>query len=334
VRGTIAERTRQRRRRRRSDRGQRGEHGGHDGATDAAGGVLTGGGGGSLGTGGSGATTRDDEAILLRADVVTGSCMPDVGINRYLTRMRAPGWHPGTYYDPPPDSLECLATATSGCDAVASCLGCVRTIGAGAGGDDEQRTGSVFQYRNDAALRRSRRTARVSVSSVSRRWGAARRSRPRCVTRRPSCPPARRRGVDGSAMTGSSSGRAAPSSVPPAPRAQCVGSGTTCPETSLGTSFNALPSDEGIECLGDVLRSCVGGRLYEQPCTALGPDFRCQVIEDNPMCVGLGCSPVHSCGLADECVPGEVPPAMSGTGESGEGMSVRRPGVETPGARG
>lgn len=295
--------------------------GGHSGAgADAGGGVVAGGTGGSPGTGGAGATTASDAAILLRAAVVTGSCMPDDGINRHLTRLRAPGWYPGPYA-PPPDSLECLATAASGCDAVASCLGYVLTIGESADCASEQCTGSVFQFCNDAAsltldCARFDRVCQAGVGCVEALPAAV------CdeTSFAPACTPEGRGQVcDGGLVEGAR----CPELGLACAGGECVGSGAACSETSLGTSINAIPSYEGVECSGDVLRSCVGGRLHEEPCAALGPDFHCQVIEDNPTCAGPGCSPVYFCGLAGECVPGEMPPGASGTGESCEGTSVR-----------
>lgn len=271
------------------------------------------------GSPGSSTDTLPDVGTLLRAAVVVGSCVPDDGINRSLTRMAAPGWYP-TSLPISGEAMRCLATHGDGCDAVATCLGYELST--------EERepcdacVDSVAHYCGDGAH------LALDCSILGGQCDPA----AGCVSElpvvacdessfTPSCDASGRPVVCDGGYVQSGADCAALGLV--CDSGECVGQGAECFETSLGDSNNSIPTYEGIECVGDMLHSCVGGRSHETDCSSLGDGYTCQTIPSgSPSCAGNACPPMVYCGIADECVPGEQPPASEGSSTTCDGTEV------------
>jgi hypothetical protein len=89
----------------------------------------------------------------------------------------------------------------------------------------------------------------------------------------------------------------------------CVGQGAACTGGYPGAEGQTYL--EGTACSGTSLVACVGGRTQTFDCTRIAPGFSCQSV-----------SGTYFCGLASECVPGNLPPGRSGTPNSCDGTQV------------
>lgn len=74
----------------------------------------------------------------------------------------------------------------------------------------------------------------------------------------------------------------------------CQGTGEAC-TSQPDFGENEVHLDEGVSCRGGILQACVDGKRASLPCAEQGPGFNCQSVNG-----------VTFCGLASECVPGEL----------------------------
>ncbi|HKP56658.1 MAG TPA: hypothetical protein VJV78_08060 [Polyangiales bacterium] len=228
-----------------------------------------------------------DATVLARAAVVIGSCVPDHGINRDLSHLWSQGEH---WWQRLAYAAECIAAAGGGCDALKVCIGWSLVP------SSERCTtceGNVAIRCGDGA--------RLTLDCASLGLRCDESAVCRAATSR-DCDPA------------SFKPRCAEDGVPEYCASGVVYRGTDCRESGLGCvdtdcagrgepcspSWGASNGDMhwlGTGCADDsTLEACVGGRSARRSCSDEGPGFTCQSLQDT-----------YFCGLASECLPGELP---------------------------
>jgi len=86
------------------------------------------------------------------------------------------------------------------------------------------------------------------------------------------------------------------------------GDGAVCRERSRGGAITW----DGLECQGDTLQACAGGRTTLLDCGVAAPGFGCQSVGGFAFC-----------GLASECLPAHLPGAdQAGSPTICEGSTV------------
>jgi hypothetical protein len=259
--------------------------------------------GGDAGTGDG--ERSSDPAVLARAAVVIGSCIPDDGVNRNLSHLRSDGdrwWFYGLA-----SAARCIAAGGGGCDALNRCIGwsaaratepCSNVQCAG---DRANGCGDGLRFGLDCSklgLHCDERRLCSAAPSVScdatfamhcAQDGVPEYCASGVVQRGANCPALglRCEGMD------------------------CVGGGEPC-ETKTRLSAIDMRWD-GKACAGaDTLLACVGGRSAERACADEGPGFTCQSFGG-----------AFFCGLASECLPAHVPGReQRGSPESCEGDTL------------
>jgi hypothetical protein len=259
-----------------------------------------------------------EEEILLRAAVIMGSCMQDDGINRHLTRLLQPAWYPGIS-GRLRSVANCVGATGGGCGAVKACLGYAVTLSsetqcAPCQGEVAVYCGngvrasldcSALGFHCDPVAVCADRVPVVACATDGDATCTA-EGRPRYCD-------------DGWLQDGADCAALGLVCID----GGCSGQGAACSQTFAGFGVNGIPDYQGVECAGSVIRSCIGGRVDTRDCGELGPGYTCQVVEEgSPSCIG-SCPPIVFCGLDDECVPGEQPPATSGSAIACEGAVVR-----------
>jgi hypothetical protein len=278
-----------------------------DGVEGAAGSGSVGG-GSNEGAGGSpsGGTSSQSSSLahIVRAGVVMGSCLQDDGINRNLSYV----------YDRPiltgawsrfGEPVDCLATTGGGCQAVAECLGYVVEPYDGTCepcvGDVASVCANGYRLQLDCArlglqcdpvawcVEEAPATAcdENTFARVCTADGRPRYCNDEVVTTGPVCTDVGLACEDG----------------------WCVGTGEACQGTD--TEYEGGIHFEGTGCEGQSLIACVEGRTQRRDCKTVHPDFSCQSFGGE-----------FFCGLASECVPGNIPPGTRGTAEQCEGTEV------------
>ena len=233
-----------------------------------------------------------------------GSCLQDDGINRNLSNVydrsvRAGLWsHLG-------DPVDCLATTGGGCQAVAECLGYIVEPYDGTCepcvGEVASVCGNGYRLQLDCAM--------LGLQCDPVAW---------CVEEAPATT------CDESTFTRACTADGRPQYcndevVTTGP--VCAGLGLTCENGWCVGAGESCQNDEmeleggvyfeGTGCDGQYLVACVEGRTARRDCTTVHPDFSCQSAGD-----------AFFCGLASECIPGNVPPGTHGTEEQCDGTEV------------
>jgi len=239
--------------------------------------------------------TELDAALVARAAVITGSCMPDDGVNRNAThfwsshRSAARPWYRFA------TQLDCLAHADCGCDALEACLSwyngpardtCVPGC-----------QGKVWTQCNDSTTPASELTLDCGKLGLDCDDDAG------CIDEpNPDC---------GSLGLGqvqcTSDGRQETCSAgvlmhTPA----CDGFGLTCSDGLCTGDGDACVTDytqqgdpeqvvfQATACDGDTLVACENEHVARIDCTTEGPGFSCQDVGSKSFC-----------GLASECEPAD-----------------------------
>jgi hypothetical protein len=241
----------------------------------------------SGGAGGRAPGPERKTATFARAAVVLGSCVPDDGVNRNLATLWQAEAIPqlwGRFVA----QAECLANAGSGCDAVTQCLGYAIELSMTC---EQECRGSVFTYCD----------GEVAIQLDCAKLGLACDDAAACV--------------DGTVMTCDDRNHVATcdAELPLTCNDGAVRRGPDCAALGLHCEDGACrgtgaactlesPLSEysveyvGIACEGDVMRACVAGAEHALDCAAIAPGFSCRKADG-----------VHFCGLAAECVPGNLP---------------------------
>jgi hypothetical protein len=244
--------------------------------------------------------------VIARAAVVLGSCYADDGVSRNASELW--NWQEQDgFWGNFRQQAACIAEAGQGCGALDTCLGwaieekpgctpgractgsrftdCIEVEGLG-----------TFEWRIDcAALGLECNTAIVCArapavgcelmgyvqsceNNVPQRCAVDAEGPPESgvVYAGPDC-----------TSLGLECVAASPGSDEPV-LAACTGSGAAC--ESGWDEFST-----GIACAGNMLEACVNGRRHDFDCTTTGPGFTCQTYQGVPFC-----------GLASECLPGNV----------------------------
>jgi hypothetical protein len=244
-------------------------------------------GGGST-PGGRAPSPQDRAATFARAAVVFGSCVPDDGINRNLANLWQAADIP-QLWGRVVTRAECLATAGGGCDAVTQCIGYDIELSASC---VEGCNGSVFTYCDEDAATRIDCAKLVlacdDVASCSEQPVTACDAETHVATCDAQQQPltcndgAIRRGPDCASLGLRCEDGA------------CRGTGPAC---AFDAPFSEYRVEYvGIACQGNVMRACVAGTEHALDCAAIAPGFSCREADG-----------VHFCGLAAECVPGNLP---------------------------
>ncbi|MFO0664432.1 MAG: hypothetical protein U0174_10800 [Polyangiaceae bacterium] len=226
-----------------------------------------------------------DPALAARAAAFIGSCLPDDGVNAWLSRIymdvdtsRVLG---GANIDP-----KCFSNKTNGCAAVKECLGISTTLeGPCAPGC----AGSVHSSCDD----------RLKVFIDCSNMGLACDSKEGCVQKDAAkCDPETFKGACKSGValncdygTGAThlgancaaNGLACRPGTAEDGFARCAGTG---PECSTNFYSGSIDYSQGLRCNGTKLTACVNGAEGEVDCSQLGSGFTCQ-SGDSPHC-GLG----------------------------------------------
>jgi hypothetical protein len=263
------------------------------GSKSGGGGALSSGGtAGSSSAAGAGAAGVLDPDVAARAGAVIGSCHPDNGVNREVSRL----WQRSTA-SPSSISLgiqaECIAARGGGCDALEQCLGWTleSTPGCAQG---SACVGSTFTlctasigttYTIDCGTMGLDCNPDASIDNVPGAGRACRRGQAvpcEGATFAPSCNGSVPVFSDGSLVEGT----------------DCAVRGAACSDglcTGTGDACSVSPSDPtaGVSCNGNVLESCQNGQRATLDCTTFRAGFGCRTIGD-----------VAFCGLAADCVPG------------------------------
>jgi hypothetical protein len=241
-------------------------------------------------------------AVLARAAVVVGSCLPDDGVDRNLADMWHVAWNHAQFFERAALQADCLASAKGGCDAVKTCLGWDLKYGTKAG--CQACAGTVATLCETEA---SGQTLRLSTDCAAVGMvcdalaGCSEAPTTACVSTifTPACDGAGRpescvNGFTSDAvLLQSECGKLALSCA----GGQCVGSGAVCAGGEAGPEGQLAPF--GLACAGTQLDACVAGHHQTIDCAAQGPGFSCQTFAGDSFC-----------GLASECVPGNEPGAV------------------------
>jgi hypothetical protein len=252
--------------------------------------------------------------LLARAATVLGSCLPDDGINRALTNFWNVTIDPALVGGRQALQADCLANARCGCAAVAACLGFV-TSGIDAGCT----TGCVGDIFSMCGTASDGQVVRTSIDCGTQGLVcdplAICQEAPTVAcdpaTFVPSC------GSDGRSEICRSKG--AGNALFKGPICEtlglgcadgvCVGQGATCAGGYPGPEGQTYL--QGTGCSGTALLACVGGRTQTFDCTTIAPGFSCQSV-----------SGTYFCGIASECVPGNLPLGTSVTPNTCDGAQV------------
>jgi len=272
---------------------------GSGGASAAGGGGSgnAGSGGASAGTSGAGASTVGalESDVAARAGAVIGSCHPDNGVNRETAKLWQRKYETGSRINFGAQA-ECIAAQGGGCDALEECVGWTVEVTPGCA-DGVACTGSIFtlctesvglRYTIDCATMGLDCNPDETIDNIAEAGAACRSGEAvSCdqATFAPSC--------DGSVLSYCDAAEVR--------EADCAEEGAGCSDgvcTGTGAPCTVSPSDptEGVSCNGNVLESCQNGRSAALDCTSYGAEFGCRTIGD-----------VSFCGLATDCVPGELP---------------------------
>ena len=292
-------------------------HGGATGAAGGAGGSSAGAAGGSsAGAGGGGGACQAtrasapalpgsrDAAILARAAVVVGSCIPDDGIDRNLADMWLSDVNQTWFWERTVLQAPCLASAKCGCAAVEACLSWKVTPYDG--GACPTCAGSLFSL---CGLIEGATKYRLSFDCAAIGFGCdpvtgclppaaalcdTATFAPTCADGRPAlC--AQNYGPTAAVVPGAVCAAVGAACAGGA----CVGSGAAC--TDLPASNGELVPTP-LACAGAMLDACVGGKHQAIDCAKRGPGFTCQTVDGHAFC-----------GLAAECVPGTPGGATPGS---------------------
>jgi hypothetical protein len=245
-----------------------------------------------------------DPAILARAAVVVGSCIPDDGIDRNLADMWLSDVNQTWFWERTVLQAPCLASAKCGCAAVDACLGWKVTPYDG--GACPTCAGSLFSL---CGLIGAGTQLRLSFDCAAIGYG--------CDPVTGCLPPAAALCDETTFAPTCADGRPAlcaqnygttPAVVP---GAACAAVGAACAEGACvgsGAACTDLPASNGelvpapLACAGAMLDACVGGKHQAIDCAKRGPGFTCQTVDGQVFC-----------GLAAECVPGTPGSATPGS---------------------
>lgn len=274
--------------------GSGGESSGAAGASAGDGGDAGDGGNASdAGEGGSTVVVLDPD-VAAHAGAVIGSCHPDNGVNRETSRL----WQRRTLSASSINlglQAECIASRGGGCDALEQCLGwtfestpgCAQGV-ACVGSTFTLCTASIgATYTIDCSTMGLDCNPDLDIDDVSGA-GRACRSGQAIVcdeaTFAASCDDSVVLYCDGSVVEST----------------DCAGRGAGCSDglcTGTGAPCTVSPSDPsaGVSCNGNVLESCQNGQRALLDCTTHGAGFGCRSVGE-----------VSFCGLAADCVPGEL----------------------------
>lgn len=280
---------------------------GNTGGENSGGAPGTGATGASPGSGGDGPASGGSPASaddLVRAAVVLGSCIGDDGINRTISVLHDPDTYTG-FWSRYGLQAHCLATVGGGCDAVSACLG-YDVLAIAPGETCEPCVGSVASYCGDA-YRATLDCATMGAQcdpAAGCTFGAAEFCDPDTFT--PTCSgdgrPLNCRGTVTVGPDCASFGLACADGY-------CQGTDGAC--GTFNDSTDQVQFFAGTACSGTVLEACVAGGRATRDCSTLGAGFSCQNVDD-----------VFFCGVAAECIPGDIPPGSSVEDETCEGNEV------------
>ena len=267
---------------------------------DGAGGGGGGGHGGDASVGSSGGPSDVlDPSVAALAAVFLGSCVPDDGINRTLERMYTR--RSRLVYEAMLAHPECFVDKTTGCDAVAECVGITlqpspTDCGAECNGDTLELCNDGFELHVDCSKMGLSCVAGMATcfegpatpvcSSDSFTTSCDGGSPVACV--------------DGHVMKGPECAALGLvcGTEPFEGDAACVGEGPACSAES--TSSIGVELDDGIACDEAKLRTCVNGAEHLLACSDVAQGFGCQGAA----------SPF--CGLDTACTPGTKAGACEG----------------------
>jgi hypothetical protein len=240
--------------------------------------------------------------------------MGDDGINRWLTSMWNVWANPALASGREVLQATCLASAHCGCQALEVCLGF--TIGPVDPGCVTGCAGNVFTLcTTDVAGKGYRASIDCSTEGLACDPQGICQEEPTqaCdpATFVPSC------GKDGRSQICRSKGAgnaAFPGAVCETMGLRCsdgvcTGQGATCTGGEPGPEGQT--NFAGTACAGTSLVACVGGHEQTFDCTRIAPGFSCQAV-----------SGTYFCGLASECIPGNIPYGRSVTPNTCEGTSA------------
>jgi len=255
-----------------------------------------------------------DPTVLAGAAAVLGSCMGDDGINRTLTNLWNIEINAALAGGCAGLQAECLDNAHCGCGAMKACLGFEQsrvdaTCISGCDGniftlcstlDDPQGLRSTIDCSREGlvcdplAICQEAPTVACDPKTYGLSCDADGRSE--------IC---RSKGAGNALFKGpicASLGLSCSNGV-------CVGKGAACSGGYPGPEGQT--DMEGTACSGTSLVACVGGGMQTFDCARIAPGFSCQSVDST-----------YFCGLASECVPGNIPAGRSVTQNYCEGSTV------------
>jgi hypothetical protein len=251
-----------------------------------------------------------DPAVLARAAVVVGSCIPDDGVDRDLADMWHVNLNHALSFQRSGLQAECLAASKGGCEAVKDCLGVDLKYGTQAGCQACEGSIATFCETTQQGLVLHETEDCAAVGMVCDALaGCSEAPATACVsdTFQAACAPTGRPEACSNEFAGdaillqSECGKLGLTCT----GGQCVGPGDACQSGAAGSEGELTLL--GLGCAGTRLDACVGGHEQMVDCTEQGPGFSCQSFAGS-----------FFCGLASECLPGDE--AGSPTGNRCEDM--------------